>query len=253
MPDSYFDPPRTKDSTMAPMPPPRRHVHLKVGSVKHRWGEYAAAPCDEPRLVACHDCDVLVNLPVLADKAQGRCPQCNALLGRGAHATVERTVALTLAAGLLFLAANVFPLLTMEAGGNTTQATILSGARSLWQQGSPWLAGLVLFTTFLAPLAQIVLMLYILIPLGLGLRAPFARPLFRFIGFLRVWSMAEVFVLGVLVSLVKLADMAEIVPGVALWALGLLIMTLTASLATLEPDEVWDRLQRAHDAGKPAE
>jgi len=96
--------------------------------------------------------------------------------------------------------------------------------------------------------------LYVLVPLGFGFKAPGAADVFRWMGHVQVWSMAEVFVLGVLVSLVKLADMAEIVPGIALWALGLLIPTLTAAMASLDPDEVWDRLDRSLEMDdRPAE
>jgi paraquat-inducible protein A len=227
-------PDRRHDSTLAPLP---------AGPVAAR--AWTGAHDGPPHLVACHDCDLLIELPPLADRAAARCPRCQYVIARGAHETIERTVALTVAALILFVAANAFPLLTMRASGNETEATILSGSRILWDQDNGGLAALVLLTTFVAPLAHALAMLYVLVPLGFGLRAPAAADVFRWMGHVRVWSMAEVFVLGVLVSLVKLADMAEIVPGIALWALGLLIPTLTAAMATLDPDEVWDRLDRS--------
>lgn len=226
---------RTDDSTLAPLPAgdaPVRPAALGV----------MAGP---EHIVACHDCDLIVALPPLADRAIARCPRCQHVIHRGAHHTIERTVALTIAALVLFTAANAFPLLTMKAQGNETVATIISGSRILWNQGNRGLAGLVLLTTFVAPLLHSTLLLYVLVPLGFGKKAPAAADVFRWIGHVRVWSMAEVFVLGVLVSLVKLADMADIVPGIALWALGLLIPVLTASLATLDPDEVWSRLDHS--------
>ena len=227
---------RTVDSTLAPLP---------AGPIVPRLETDAAGPAR--RLVACHDCDLLVEVPVLADRAAAKCPRCEYVIARGAHHTIERTVALSVAALLLFVAANVFPLLTMRTQGNETEATIISGSRILWNQGNRGLAALVLVTTFVAPLVHNVLTLYVLIPLGFRLKAPAAADVFRWLNHIRVWSMAEVFVLGVLVSLVKLADMAEIVPGIALWAMGLLIPVLTASMATLDPDEVWDRLDHSKE------
>jgi len=236
-------PDRRDDSTLTPLP---------AGSVPAR--AWTGAHDGPPHLVACHDCDLLIELPPLADRAAARCPRCQYVLARGAHETIERTVALTVAALILFVAANAFPLLTMRASGNEVEATILSGSRILWEQDNGGLAALVLLTTFAAPLAHALSVLYVLVPLGFGFKAPGAADVFRWMGHVQVWSMAEVFVLGVLVSLVKLADMAEIVPGIALWALGLLIPTLTAAMASLDPDEVWDRLDRSLEMDdRPAE
>lgn len=232
---------RTDDSTLAPLPAGPLDPRPPAGAT----GVIEGAT----HLVACHDCDLLVELPRLADRAAARCPRCQYVIARGAHHTIERTVALSIAALVLFVAANAFPLLTMKASGNETEATIISGSRILWNQGNRGLAGLVLVTTFVAPLVHNVLTLYVLMPLGFGFKAPLAADVFRWLNHIRVWSMAEVFVLGVLVSLVKLADMADIVPGIALWALGLLIPVLTASMAVLDPDEVWDRLDHSKDLG----
>ena len=224
---------RTDDSVLAPLPPgqgvkARRRVAIRA-----------------PRIVACHECDCMLSVPPLKHRAVARCPRCKAVLRRGGHRTVERTVALSIAALLLFVAANVFPILSLKIQGSFTDATILSGVRVLWDQDTPGLAALVLLTTFIAPLAQLSLMLYVLVPLGINRRAPLSVAIFRTIGHVKIWSMAEVFVLGILVALVKLADMAEIVPGIALWALGCLIPVLTASVMTLDPEEVWDRIDRS--------
>lgn len=195
-----------------------------------------------PRLVACHDCDYLLRLPRIAPGQAARCPRCNALLARPVGRTIERTCALVTAALVLFVAANAFPLLTLKIQGTFIEATILSGCRTLWNQDKGSLAVLVFLTTIAAPLAHMLALLYVLAPLGMGYRMVGAVRLFRVLGHVRTWSMAEVFMLGVLVSLVKLADMAEIVPGIALWSLALLIPVLTASLVTLDPDAVWERL-----------
>lgn len=195
-----------------------------------------------PPLVACHDCDLLVKIPPVPEGRTARCPRCRADLARGAPRTVERATALALATLVLLACANAFPFLRLEVQGRFTDATIPSSIVTLWQQDLPGLALIVLVTTLLAPLAQLTLLLYVLVPLGLGRVPPGAAPMLRALSRLRPWSMSEVFLLGVLVSMVKLADMADIVPGVALWTFGVMIATLTATLSVLDPPTVWARL-----------
>ena len=154
----------------------------------------------------------------------------------------ERTAALGFAALTLLVVANVFPFLTLDIQGTLKQTTIIQGAHTLWLQGSRGLAGLVFATTFLAPLFHIVLLLWVVVPLWMKRRPYAGRRVLRLLDRIRPWSMAEVFMLGVLVSMVKLADLAEIIPGIALWAFVALIPVLTASLVTLDDDLAWRRI-----------
>jgi paraquat-inducible protein A len=194
------------------------------------------------RLVACVDCDLMQRLPAQVPAgAAARCPRCDAVLARGVRHTVERAAALAAASLILLACANAFPFLRLQVSGRFTDATIPSSIGTLWAQDLPGLAALVFATTIAAPLCQLAALLYVLVPLHFGRRLPGAVPLFRLIGRLRPWSMTEVFMLGVLVSLVKLADMAEIVPGVALGAFSLMIVTLAATFSVLDVHEVWER------------
>jgi len=128
-------------------------------------------------------------------------------------------------------------------GGLATTTTLGSGVRELWAQGQEPVAVLVAITTIGAPLLEIGLVLYVLAPLGLGRPAPGWVRAFRWLAHVRSWSMMEVFLIGILVSLVKLADMATIVPGLALWAFALLIPVLAAATAALDPELVWSRIE----------
>jgi len=94
----------------------------------------------------------------------------------------------------------------------------------------------------LAPGIQLTLLLIVLVPLKMG-RLPRGFPkLFRYVATLAPWGMMDVFMLGILVSVVKLADMATIVPGTSLFAFGVLIFVLAAAQAALDPDIVWSRV-----------
>ena len=100
--------------------------------------------------VACHDCDLLSRLPEVPEGASVTCPRCGGLLRRRRRKSIERTLALTLAASVLFAVANAFPFLSFEMRGRITETTLATGVFDLWDQGVPAIALLVGFTAVLA-------------------------------------------------------------------------------------------------------
>lgn len=194
-------------------------------------------------LLACTECDLLYRLQPIRPGEIARCARCGALLSRGKHNSLERTLALLLAALLLFVMANVFPLLGLKEAGMIQDTTLLSGVFELYRQQLWGVATLVLLTTEVAPLLVILGSLYVLLPLHWG-RVPWqiAR-VFRLVRLLQPWGMLEVFMVGLLVSMVKLAKTAEILPGVALYSFAALVLVLAGSVATLDPQVVWDRVE----------
>ncbi len=193
--------------------------------------------------MACHDCDLLNVEVEVPEGGASRCARCGGVLYRHKANSLNRTLALTFAAGVLFAIANVLPFLAFEMQGDVTQTTLATGVEQLYDQGWYELAGLVFITAIGAPFLQISLLLYVLLPLKLG-RMPWdlAR-VFRLLRHIEPWSMMEIFLIGILVSLVKLADMANIIPGLALWSFGVLILVLAAANAALDPRIVWDRVE----------
>jgi paraquat-inducible protein A len=189
--------------------------------------------------VACDDCDLIHRIPVGVEGRSGRCVRCGGVLFNTKRNTVERTLALAIAGMVLFLVANVFPFLSFEMQGRVTETTLLSGIQELWREDMGSLAGLVLFTAVLAPGLQLCLLLYVLVPLHFD-RVPWKLALFfRTLRHLATWSMMEVFLIGILVALVKLGDMAEIVPGLAIYSFAILILVLAGAAAALDPRTIW--------------
>ena len=145
---------------------------------------------------------------------------------------------------MLFIVSNSFPFLSFDMLDRSTETTLLTGIVDLWEGGKPEIAALVFLTIALAPLAQIGLLLWVLLPLHLG-RRPWQLPLaFRWLVRAQTWSMMEVFLIGILVAIVKLLALARVVPGVALWAFVLLIFVLSGALAAYDPDEVWEQVEK---------
>ena len=194
-------------------------------------------------LVACHDCDLLQRLAEIPEGATALCGRCGGVLRRRRRNSIERTLAFTLSATILFAVANSFPFLAFDMRGLETKTTLSTGVVDLWNQEMPEVATLVAFTAIVAPAFQLGLLLYVLLPLQLG-RLPWqpARAL-RLLAGIQPWSMMEVFLVGILVAVTKLEDMASVVPGLALWAFAALILVLAGAMASLDVELVWRRLE----------
>jgi len=193
--------------------------------------------------IACDECDLLEAVPPLQENARACCRRCGALLYRRRARSIERTLALTIAGILLLGIANAYPFLGFELQGDLVQTTLMGGIELLYKNDKFAIAAVVFITAVLAPLLQLAAGLYVFLPLFLNRRPRELSKVFRWIQRLQPWAMIEVFMLGILVSMVKLSQMATIVPGVALWAFALLIVVLAASAAVMDPAEVWRRLE----------
>jgi paraquat-inducible protein A len=199
----------------------------------------------DPAVIACRDCDLLQRLPELAPGASARCPRCDKELWRRRVDSLNRTLALTLAAALLYVVANSVPMLGLTIVGRDASTTVIGGAMHLWNNGPAIVGVLVLFTAVIAPALQIGFMLAIV--LGAQRQRPprWVGTLLRHQPTTRTWSMIEVMMLGVLVALVKIADYATVIPGMALFVLGALIFLLAGMQANFDSREVWERIEWA--------
>ena len=197
----------------------------------------------DTRLTACGDCDLLQRLGELPPGATARCGRCGGVLRKSRPNGIEHTLALAFAAAVLFAVAQSFPFLSFDMKGQVTQTTLLSGVFDLYDQGLVPIAVLVGVTSVLAPLLQIGLLLWVLLPLQLRRRPWQLAPAFRLLRHVETWSMMEVFLIGILVAVTKLAGMASVVPGLAIWAFALLILVLAGALSSFDPESVWERLE----------
>jgi paraquat-inducible protein A len=191
-------------------------------------------------LMACHECDLLHRMVLVPEGGTVLCSRCGAVLLRNKRNSLDRTLAFTLTSLVLFGVSNAFPFLGFRLQGIVQDTLLFSGILQLYDQGMKPLALLVAFTTLLAPGAQLAGLLYVLVPLRFKRKAPGVFRVFKLLRSLLPWSMLEVFMLGILVSIVKLAKMATIVPGIAAFSFAGLIVALTAAINSLDPHEVWD-------------
>ncbi len=191
--------------------------------------------------IACHECDVIHRIKPLVGKGAAHCIRCGAVLYKHKPNSLDRTLAFALGGLILFVLANSFPFLGLKIGSQVRDTTLITGIYELYVQGMQTIAILVLFTTVLVPFIQMLCLLYILLPLKFG-RLPKRLPqVFRFLNSIGHWGMVEVFMVGILVSLVKLAGMAKIIPGISAYAFLALIFVLAAMTVSLDSHLIWHR------------
>jgi len=199
-------------------------------------------------LIGCPHCDLLQRLPELAPGESARCPRCNEELWRRHEHSLDRPLALTIAAALLYIVANAVPMLGLTVVGREAYTTVFGGAAHLWAAGWEGVAVLVFFTAVLAPGLQIGFMLAVLIGAYREQPPRWVGILLRYYFIVTTWSMIEVMILGVLVALIKIAEYAHVIPGLALFVLGALIFLIAAMEASFDPREVWARVAWAETA-----
>lgn len=201
---------------------------------------------DHGNLLACPDCDALYSPPAVPLRARTFCARCGTNLFTRRPNMLARATALTIAAAVLFIVANLFPFLSLRADYRESDMVLSGSVSGLENHGYPILAAAVAVFTLAAPTLVIGGLLYLLLPLLLAdARLPGAAGLARGVQEARRWNMVEVFLLGVLVSLLKLGSLATLTLGTSFWAFVGVIVCLTAALATLDQHEFWARLEDA--------
>jgi len=191
--------------------------------------------------IACHDCDLVHRIKALPAKGAAVCIRCGAVLYKHKPNSLDRTLAFALAALILFVLANSFPFLGLKIGAQVRETTLITGIHELYVQGMQVIAILVLLTTVVVPATQIMCLFYILLPLKFG-RLPKTLPwVLRFLQRIQPWGMMEVFMVGILVSVVKLAKMAKIIPGISLYSFLALIFVLAAMTVSLDSHLIWQK------------
>ena len=193
-------------------------------------------------LVACHECDLLQREVPVPRGGVVRCVRCNAVLYRSHPDSFERTLALTAGGIVLFAIANSFPLIGLKIQGQLIETTLFQTVQTLWNEDMKSVGMLVFATTMLMPGLQLAALTYLLLPLRVGRAPAHFAIVYRVMQSVRPWGMVEVFMLGVLVSLVKLAHLAGIVPGAALGAFAVLMFVMAAIAAVIDPRDLWARL-----------
>jgi paraquat-inducible protein A len=199
-------------------------------------------------LIACRSCDLLQRLPSLAPGERARCARCGHLLAKRAVHSLDRCLALTIAATVLLLVANATPLMGLSVVGRSGTTTIVGGAVAMWRQGQHITAMVVACCAVLAPAAFLIALLTVLLTERRSSTKDLPAPrwigeILRWTCYLHAWSLLEVMLLGMMVALVKIAELARVSADIGVFLVGALTLLFPAIMAHFEPREIWQRIE----------
>ncbi len=201
------------------------------------------APTDASMRTACHECDLLITIERLTEGASAACPRCGHLLSKNTPDGMTRSLALAIAAAMLLVASNLFPFLSLQASGLEQVMTLPRSAYELYQDGYWTIAVLVMGPIIGIPAFILVAVIALVVPLRQGQDKPWLIPAGRLLFAMNPWSMVEVFVVGVLVSLVKIGAMATVVLGISFWSYVAFALCFIAALTNLDRMTMWRQIE----------
>jgi len=181
-------------------------------------------------VVSCHECAYTVQLPAIPNKHKALCPRCGYNLSTQHHNGLQWVCALALSALILLILALPFEFLSFSANGQSHNINILNGIGVLFTEDYAILGVLQATAILILPGFILCALLMLLLPLQFGIVIPKARQLAKLVVVLLPWSMAEIFLIGVLVSLIKISSLADIAIGPSFYAFLLFTLCMTAML-----------------------
>lgn len=197
-------------------------------------------------LRVCHACDLV--LKPARGGGEADCARCGARLYVRKPGSIGRTWALLVAAAILYIPANVLPIMDTSSMWGSQEDTIMSGVVFLWTTGSWPLALLVFFASIIVPLLKLIVLMGLLITVQ---RRSTWRPhrrarLYRFIEFVGRWSMLDIYVVTILVALVQIESLATIKAGPGAVAFGAVVVLTLFAAITFDPRLIWDPVRENH-------
>jgi len=187
-------------------------------------------------LASCHVC------LKLADAELHVCPRCGAALHLRKANSIERTLALLFTACVLYIPANLLPIMVTDQLGQPTPSTIIGGVILLLDMGSASIAAVIFFASVMIPSSKIAMMFYLCWSVRNGPPDTVRQRtvLYRITEFIGKWSMIDVFVVAILVALINLTNLIVIHPGTATIAFAGVVMVSMVAAESFDPRLMWD-------------
>lgn len=204
-------------------------------------GDAPVVTATELNVAACAACGRIVRLTERCEGAP--CPRCSAPLRHRKHNSLSRTWAFLIAASILYVPANLLPIMrTQTLGGAARDDTILSGVFELWTAGSWDLAIIVFVASIVVPLVKIGMLVLLLITSQRGSHwARMGRSrMYRLIEFVGHWSMLDIFVVALMAALVRFQTLADITPRPGSIAFGAVVVLTMLASRRFDPRLIWD-------------
>jgi paraquat-inducible protein A len=197
--------------------------------------------------IVCETCGLMQQVEKLEPAAWAECCRCTSIISSRKINSLGRTAAFSLAALILYIPANIYPILRMNYYGAYSENTVWEGCVNLFNDGQWFVAGIVLLASILIPFFKLLGLFFLVITTKLrSARGRQQRTwIYKIIAVIGPWAMLDVFLLSILVALVKLQQIATVLPGRGLLAFtGVVPLTILAS-ASFDPKLIWEEAEQA--------
>ncbi|MCK5681563.1 paraquat-inducible protein A [bacterium] len=198
---------------------------------------------DLNQIIACHGCDLLLEDIPIKPGEKLFCPRCGELLKAPKKDSVNRSLALSLTGLLLFPFAMLMQVMTLDTMGIENSGNIVDGVITTWLLDQWFVAVILALTSILFPLAKLMLLFLVTLNLKMKRYPSYLRLSLRTYIHLDEWGMLEVYMIGILVTIVKMHHMAHIHYNTGFFCfIGILVATLGAS-AIMDEEEIWSLIE----------
>lgn len=214
----------------------------RIQDLRCRSGDTAA----EQGLIGCHTCSLLVPKTILDEQGHSHCPRCGTPLHSRKINSIPRTWALIFAASLLFIPANLYPVMTVIQLGREQPNTILSGVIHLIEGGMWGLALIIFFASIMVPVLKLIVLSFLLITVRKEAqwRSRDRTLLFRVTEIVGAWSMVDIYVVAILSGLVNFGNLSSVRPGIGVAFFGAVVVITIFAALSFDPRLIWDNSER---------
>ncbi|MET0330931.1 MAG: paraquat-inducible protein A [Dyella sp.] len=192
-------------------------------------------------LLICEHCDTVYRRHTLARGEVAHCARCAAVIERHPWLDARSLLALALTALIVFVLANLWPIVSLRLNGDMTSSTLWGMIMTMWTDGFYVVSVLAAATLFFFPLVKMLLLGWVLLFASFGRRAPGFGEVMTVLHYVGPWTMSEVFVLGALVAVVKASAYFQVIPNVGIYAYGVLMLLITV-FSGVDLRQLWDEL-----------
>lgn len=192
---------------------------------------------------ACHECDLLITVPEIAEGERADCPRCGGLITARPRNGIQRALAFALAGVIFLIISLLYPFLSFSSSGLESVMSLTEASLTIYEERSTSLAVIIFVTIIAAPAVLLAAILALTLPLVLKIRVPWLREVGKLLTVLTEWNMVEVFIIGVIVSLVKIMKLATVIMGLSFWAYIAFTICLVAAMSGLDTWRLWAEIE----------
>lgn len=196
--------------------------------------------------MVCHECDLLLQSPSLAPREKAHCPRCHYQLSSHSQNALDKVLAFAASAVIFLIISVFFPFIGLNAQGQEREINLLASLDILIASDYGSLAVLFLLTVLLIPLLWLIGIFYVLTALKFQQPWPGAKHILRLANYAQPWNMAEIFIIGILVSFIKISALADISLGMSFWGFIGFVLCLNACVLILDKHQVWKLISKLY-------